>query len=334
VKPLPTLLPPPTGGYPEAPAERTRWILERRGARRVVDPRTAYATLSEVEPGPDGTPWTCSTLFLSNRECPFRCLMCDLWQDTLADSVRPGDIPGQIDSALSALPTARAVKLYNAGSFFDPGAIPEADYPAIAERVRGFDRVIVESHTRFIGSRTRRLRDLIHPARLEVAIGLETIHPVVLDRLNKRMTVDDFDQAADWLGAEAIALRTFLLVRPPFLSEEEGVEWACRSLEHAFARGADLCALIPVRSGNGAMEVLEAAGDFAPPRVASLETALRHGLSLGKGRVVGDLWDIDPARAQPGDEARIARIREMNRSQQPVEASGSDSASNGNRAPG
>ncbi|MFM7322694.1 MAG: radical SAM protein [Armatimonadota bacterium] len=318
MQPLPTALAPPATGYPEDPAARTRWILERRGARRIVDPRVAYATLSEVEPGPDATPWTCSTLFLSNRECPFRCLMCDLWQDTLADSVQPGDIPAQIDTALAALPPARAVKLYNAGSFFDPGAIPEADYPAIAERVRGFERVIVESHTRFLGARTRRLRDLIHPARLEVAIGLETIHPVVLDRLNKRMTLDDFDRAAQWLRAEDIALRCFLLVRPPFLSEAEGVEWACRSLEHAFDQGASLCALIPVRAGNGAMEALEAAGDFTPPRVASLETALRHGLALGKGRVLGDLWDIDPARAQPGDNQRIARIREMNQTQRPI----------------
>lgn len=315
-----TPLPTPRSGYPERPAERTRWILERRGPRRVLTPDTAYAALHEVEPGPDRTPWDVATLFLTNRECPFRCLMCDLWQDTLPERVPDGAIPAQIERALAGLPVARAVKLYNAGSFFDPAAIPEADYPAVAERVRSFERVIVESHTSFLGERALRLRDLLAPATLEVAIGLETTHPEALERLNKRMTVDDFRRAADFLAAHGIALRVFLLVRPPFLTEEEGVEWACRSLETAFDAGATLCALIPVRAGNGAMEALQAAGDFAPPKIASLETCLRHGLSLGRGRVVGDLWDIDPATAEPGDDARIARIRAMNRTQRPEPA--------------
>jgi radical SAM enzyme (TIGR01210 family) len=316
MKPLPLALPNPASSYPTFPAERNRWIQERRGPRRSHNPFQAYARLSETEPGPDGTPWTISTLFLTNRECPFRCLMCDLWQDTLETSVPTGAIPRQIDDALATLPPARAIKLYNAGSFFDPGAIPEADYPDVAQRVRHFERVIVESHTAFLGERTLRLRDLIRPASLEVAIGLETVHPEVLDRINKRMTLIHFQSAATFLRGNGIDLRVFILLRPPFLSEDEGLEWACRSLDFAFDAGATLCSIIPVRAGNGAMDALQRAGDFTPPRLESLETALRYGLSLGKGRVLGDLWDIDPALAEPGDDARRARIRQMNETQQ------------------
>ena len=311
-------LPTPACGYPDSPSERNQWIQLRRGPRRSLDPNRAYARLSEVEPGPDKTPWTISTLFLTNRECPFRCLMCDLWQDTLEETVPIGAIPRQIDDALSGLPPARAVKLYNAGSFFDPGAIPESDYAAIALRVRPFERVIVESHTAFLGERTLRLRDLIHPAKLEVAIGLETAHPEVLERLNKRMTLHQFRTASTFLRSNNIDLRVFILLRPPFLSEEQGVEWACRSLDFAFDAGATLCSIIPVRAGNGAMEELQAAGDFTPPKLSSLETALRYGLSLGRGRVLGDLWDIDPALAQPGDDQRRERIRRMNETQLPI----------------
>jgi len=318
MKPLPLALPASIAGYPQSPTQRNRWIEERRGVRRRHDPFQAYARLSETEPGPDGTPWTISTLFLTNRECPFRCLMCDLWQDTLETSVPAGAIPQQIDQALAGLPPARAVKLYNAGSFFDPGAIPETDYPAVAQQVRHFERVIVESHTAFLGDRTLRLRDLIQPAKLEVAIGLETAHPEVLDRLNKRMSLSQFRSAATFLRENNIDLRVFILLRPPFLSEDDGLEWACRSLDFAFDAGATLCAIIPVRAGNGAMEALQQAGDFTPPRLASLETALRYGLSLGKGRVLGDLWDIDPALAEPGDDTRRARIRQMNETQQPI----------------
>jgi uncharacterized Fe-S cluster-containing MiaB family protein len=73
-----------------------------------------------------------ATIFLTNRECPWRCLMCDLWRNTLVDSVPAGAIPEQIEFALRQLPPARHIKLYNSGSFFDRRAIPPEDFPAIA----------------------------------------------------------------------------------------------------------------------------------------------------------------------------------------------------------
>ena len=72
--------------------------------------------------------------------------MCDLWRNTLTETVPTGAIPAQIDYALQRLPPARQIKLYNSGSFFDPQAIPLQDYPAIASSVKGFERVIVECH--------------------------------------------------------------------------------------------------------------------------------------------------------------------------------------------
>ena len=74
-----------------------------------------------------------AVIFLTNRECPFRCVMCDLWVNTLDEAVPSGAIAGQIRAALATLPGARQIKLYNAGSFFDPGAIPPDDDDDIAD---------------------------------------------------------------------------------------------------------------------------------------------------------------------------------------------------------
>jgi hypothetical protein len=304
--------------YPDLPAERTRWILEKRGKRNVLDPKKPYAALLEEEIGPDGTLWPCATLFLTNRECPFRCLMCDLWKNTLELSVAPGTIPAQIEAGLAALGRGRAIKLYNSGSFFDPAAIPPEDDDAVAERVRGIERVIVECHTAFLSGKHRervlRFRDAIAPGVLEVAIGLETAHEGVLERLNKRMTLAAFREAAAWLDSEGIALRVFILVRPPFLTEEEGLFWAKRSLDLAAEVGASLAALIPVRAGNGAMEALREAGEWEPPTLASVEAAQIYGQALGPGtmRVVGDLWDISLFATRPGDDERVGRIATRN----------------------
>jgi radical SAM enzyme (TIGR01210 family) len=314
----------PSSPYPLTPAERDRWILARRSPRNRLDPGRPYAFLAEQEAGPDGVPVDVATLFLTNRECPFRCLMCDLWQNTLEETVPPGAIPAQIRHALGQLPPPdgrpRHLKLYNAGSFFDPRAIPPADYPEIARLCAPFERVIVECHPAFVGERLHRFQTLLQAQQpapgLEVALGLETAHPEVLARLNKRMTLAQFRHAAARLREAGVALRVFLLVRPPWLSEAEGLEWAKRSLKFAFDCGASACALIPTRAGNGAMEALAASGEWAPPTLSTLEAALEYGLALRAGRVFVDLWDVERVAHCPHCAVpRIARLGQLNLTQ-------------------
>ena len=74
---------------------------------------------------------------------------------------RAGAIPAQVAAARSAVRDepvpVTGMKLYNAGSFFDPRAVPEADYDAVAEALAGLSRVIVESHPALVGPRVDRL---------------------------------------------------------------------------------------------------------------------------------------------------------------------------------
>ena len=116
-----------------------------------------------------------AVVFLTNQRCPFRCVMCDLWRYTLDERVPRGEIPRQIRAAVAALPSARQIKLYNAGSFFDPGAIPPEDDEEIAAELAAYDRVVVEAHPAFLagpyGERCLRFRDRM-PGQLEVASAL------------------------------------------------------------------------------------------------------------------------------------------------------------------
>ncbi len=298
--------------YPASDTERSKWILERRPARAALNPWRPYAFFVEEECSISGEPLPVATTFLTNRECPWRCLMCDLWRNTLTDEVPAGAIPAQIEYALARLPAAREIKLYNSGSFFDPRAIPVDDYTAIADRLRSFERVIVESHPALIGERTLKFRDLLH-GRLEVAMGLETVHPEVLPRLNKRMTLQQFSSAAEWLQENDIDLRAFILIKTPFMDEAEGLEWTERSLDFAFDCGAMAVSLIPTRGGNGALDELERNGEFSPPRMKTVEAALNYGLGLKRGRVFVDLWDLKvPGACEPCYRARVSRLTEMN----------------------
>lgn len=313
-------------------SERDRWILSHRPSRNTVDPHRPYAFHVEEERSESGEIVKVATIFLTNRECPWKCLMCDLWKNTLTETVPLGAIPEQIDFALAQLNdrvpagiATQQLKLYNSGSFFDPNAIPVNDYEAIAQRVRGFERIIVECHPSLVGERCVRFRDLLNGSnrrmaatpRLEVAMGLETAHPEVLEKLNKRMTLEQFSAAASFLSENGIALRCFVLVKPPFMDEEEGLNWTKRSLDFAFRNGATVVSLIPTRPGNGALEILAKQGEYSPPGLRSVEDSLIYGIGLRKGRVFVDLWDIERFSKCPKCfPARSERLRRMNLSQE------------------
>jgi radical SAM enzyme (TIGR01210 family) len=292
------------------------FVVQHRTLKPALDPHRAYASIWEEERDASGALAPTAVVFLTNKECPFRCVMCDLWVNTLDATVPRGAIATQIRDALAGLPQARQIKLYNAGSFFDPAAIPPDDDEEIAAVVSGFDRVIVEAHPAFLAGAYRerclRFRDAIS-GRLEVAVGLETSHSEVLARLNKKMTLDAFRRAANFLREHDIDLRVFILLSPPFMPRGEEVEWAHRSLDFAAECGASVSVVIPTRGGNGAMEAI---GDaFHPPQLDWLESVVEYGLGLGGMRVFADLWNVErffECRCSPD---RAARLALMNREQ-------------------
>lgn len=295
-----------------------KWILSHRGTKNKVDPFKPYAWLVEKERQISGEIEDTGTIFLTNMECPFHCLMCDLWKNTTDRPVPVGAIPAQIEWALEQMSKVKHLKLYNSGSFFDDRAIPLADYPKIASLLSGFETVIVESHPKFIDDSCLQFRDMLH-AELQIAIGLETVHPEILRKLNKHVTTDVFRNSVLFLTRNGIRTRAFILLRPPYLSESEGIIWAQKSIDFAFDSGVECCIIIPVRAGNGAMEELMKTGDFHLPKIESLESVLQYGINLKAGRVFADTWDLGLfSTCLECLEQQISRINVMNLNQEIV----------------
>jgi len=321
--------------------------------RQRLDGFRPHSFFIEHERCESGAMASVATVFLTNRECPWRCIYCDLWKNTTTETVPPGAIPAQIDFALTQLwrnelneapsdqsgtrgtrpSNVKQIKLYNSGSFFDPQAIPPGDFPAIAERVCGFDRVIVECHPALVGESVVRFRDLLHQSairnpqfaieqslvtsaatKLEVAMGLEIADDEILSKLNKRMTLAMFRRAVEFLVSNGIAVRAFIIVKPPFVrSEEEALVFAQRSIAFAFDCGATAMSLIPARFGTVELQALAQTGDFAPPKLATLDAALDYGVGLRRGRVFADLWDLERFSNCPKCfAARRERLNQIN----------------------
>ena len=289
-------------------------IRNLRPPKPQVDPYKAHGSVLEDERRPGGKVESALTVFLAGAECPFTCSFCDLWRFTLDGPTPSGALTRQLESVLRSLdgPLPDRLKIYNASNFFDERAVPLEDVLGIARLAGPFSAVTVESHASTIGPRTLEFARQL-TGRLEVAVGLETIHPVAIEQLNKYLDLARFDWAARFLLENGVDLRVFVLLGAPHVPAAESVAWTVRTVEYAVERGASVVSIIPVRGGNGEMERLQGLGQFSPPTLSQLEESLDLSVKLSGTVVTADLWDAErlPACEHCGS-GRIARLRRLN----------------------
>lgn len=298
-----------SGSLGLAEDQRIRGLRPPKG---YVDPYKAHGSLLEQERRRNGAFEQALTVFLAGAECPFTCSFCDLWKWTVDGATPAGALTAQLASVLHAHagPLPDRIKLYNASNFFDLRAVPHDDLAGMAQLASSFGGVTVESHASTIGPRVLTFaQDLT--GRLEVAMGLETIHPAAIAQLNKRLDLPRFDRAAAFLVDNDIDLRVFVLLGAPWVPADEAVASTVQTVEYAVARGASVVSVIPVRGGNGEMERLQAAGHFVPPTLVQLEMALDGCAQFANAVVTADLWDVE--RLQSCEHCRPARIERLRR---------------------
>ena len=186
--------------------------------RRVpnADPWRYQDLIVEDERAADGAIARSATVFLTGRECPWRCVMCDLWRYTTPSDTPPGAIPAQVAAARRDARGARRAAGHADEAVQRRQLLRSAR--GAGERLRRHRRRRSPGSTGSSSSRIRRssalasigssMRSIVAsragdgpPPQLEVAMGLETVHPDALERLHKRMTVDQFADAASRLGA-------------------------------------------------------------------------------------------------------------------------------------
>ena len=167
--------------------------------------------------------------------------------------------------------------------------------------------------------RCLRFRDAI-PGQLEVAIGLETAHPDVLARLNKRMTLETFRRAAGFLREHDIALRVFVLLSPPFMPRGEG-----GGVGLPIARRGGRVRRERLLGDSDARRQRRDGSARRPFAAAAAARRSRPPSSTGSRsagmRVFADLWDIERFFDCGCSPDRAARLAVMNREQRVPPAS-------------
>ncbi|MEM9292534.1 MAG: hypothetical protein AAGD01_12705 [Acidobacteriota bacterium] len=278
-----------------------RRIRQLRPPKEAIDPWKPLGVTAESERCVDGSLAPSLTIFLAGAECPFTCAHCDLWRFTVEGATPPGALVVQLREALEGrLPPApkTRLKLYNASNFFEPRAVPVGEEEAMLPWLEGFDRVVVECHPRLVGDRCFAFAEALarRGVTLEVALGLESARPEVLSRLNKGLSLEDFDAAVAKLSEAGLPSRAFILVGAPYGNPHRAAEEAAFTAEHALEVGVETAVLIPVRGGNGELDRLQQEGLFAPPDLEDLERALDLAMPLEErwpAVVLPDLWDLE-----------------------------------------
>jgi uncharacterized Fe-S cluster-containing MiaB family protein len=144
-------------------------------------------------------------------------------------------------------------------------------------------------------------------------MGLETVHPEILEKLNKRMTAGMFAGAAGMLREMGVDLRVFVLAKAPFMSDEAAARWGKKSIDFAIQSEAGVVSVIPTRTGNGAMDELARQGLFSEPSLGLLEELADYGVGLRRARVFADLWDLRRfSKCAICFDAREERLHRMN----------------------
>jgi len=199
------------------------------------------------------------------------CSMCGYYTDTNPD-IKSEDINEQLDEALSHYDKQKIVKIYTSGSFLDRD---EIDDEMAFKILKSFDseKIVVETRPEFVErERVQKLSQTVN--ELELAIGLESANDFVLENcINKGFTFNDYKKSIEKIS-DLVSIRTYLLLKPPFLTEKEAVKDLIDSIQK-ISDLTDIISVNPVNVQRGTLlEELWHRDLYSPPWLWSLAEVL------------------------------------------------------------
>lgn len=174
------------------------------------------------------------------------CTMCGhLAKQTRQDkTISVDDFLRQFETEFDKIDFKRypLLNLYNNGSFLNDNEIPREARREMIKKInrnRDIKMVVLETRPEFVSEeKIKELKTLMPNKHVEVAIGLETKDDGYrMLCINKGFSLRQFDRAASII-TKYVNLRTYVLLKPLFLTEKESIEQAVEAIEYSFRRGA------------------------------------------------------------------------------------------------
>lgn len=204
---------------PESVSFRESWDASK--------PVTVYKTPENL---PDGTPCTAATVILRSKGCAWwwksGCTFCGYFND-VRDDVSAEDMFSQWEFAkktTNQFEDCGMVKVYTSGTFFeDRENPPEWQDLVLRETAQMGLHLVVEAQAQMCTPEKISWVAERHPG-CTVAIGLEAYDDRVLRfHVNKGFTTKQWHSAVQMLRDNNLRVKTYLLFKPPFMSEGDAL---------------------------------------------------------------------------------------------------------------
>ena len=263
---------------PESVSFRESWDASK--------PVTVYKTPENL---PDGTPCTAATVILRSKGCAWwwksGCTFCGYFND-VRDDVSAEDMFSQWEFAkdtTNQFEDCGMVKVYTSGTFFeDRENPPEWQDLVLRETAQMGLHLVVEAQAQMCTPEKISWVAERHPG-CTVAIGLEAYDDRVLRfHVNKGFTTKQWHAAVQMLRDNNLRVKTYLLFKPPFMSEGDALVHTTSWLTNV-AQYSDEVSVNPMNiQKNTIVDRLFRNKEYRPPWLWSLvEMILRSHEHLG-----------------------------------------------------
>ena len=179
------------------------------------------------------------------------CMMCGhLAKQTRRDkSISVEDYLKQFEQEFEKIDFKKypILNLYNNGSFINDNEIPAEARKGMLKKINentDIKMLVLESRPEFVTEeRIKEIKRLIPDRHVEIGVGLEIKNDFYRGIcINKGFSLQRYNFAANII-TKYLNLRTYVLLKPLFLTEKEGIEQAIETIEYAFARGTTTVSL-------------------------------------------------------------------------------------------
>jgi hypothetical protein len=271
---------------------------------------------------------TSLVVILATRGCNWAlssgggCSMCGYIYDSPITVPDSNSLIKQFDLAYNAsmpVKDSLAIKIFTSGSFFDEREVPKSAQEAILKRIvmdKRVEEVIVETRPEYVNQEIlKECREILREIHFEIAIGLETSNDNIRrNYINKGFKLKDFERAVSIAKNTGVGVKSYLLIKPPFLREREAIIDSTTSAIDSFKIGVNSISFNPCTVHKGTLvEHLWKIGKYRPPWLWSIIEILKNTSEKlnNKIRIICSLAGIGSEKGPHNCGKCDARIREL-----------------------
>lgn len=226
-------------------------------------------------------------IYLRSRGCvSATCTMCPMPHETNYGNVNLQVSSGNYVEQFNSVFRERNINgydivcVYNSGNWFANQEVPsEARVKIYKEIGKSKSKsMMVQSLPQFITPKTvEEARENLGDKKLIVGIGLQSADDVVRSVcINTTCTKTQFESAAKLLNNNGYSLETYIMIKPPFLTESETIKDVIGSIKYLESIGQRNISICPTRvSEHTIVAELSKRGLYEPPSLWTVVKILR-----------------------------------------------------------